>query len=383
MTYRVPFVNYPLQYSLLKNEIDEKIHTLLSRGDLYLRDDTIFFEKNFATFIGSRFGISTNSCTDSLFLSLYAAGIGKGDEVITVSHTYIATIASIVHTGATPILVDVGEDYNMDMELLEDAITPRTKAVIPVHLNGRCCDMDRLMKIAYKHNLVVVEDAAQAVGAEFNGKKAGSFGLTGCFSFYPAKILGCYGDGGFITTNNELLAEKLYLLRDNGEKARYLMKDPEEAKDKKIYLFGFNSVLDNIQAGILNIKLKYLRRWIERRREIAKMYNDGLSDIEEIKLPPPPTANTPYFDVYQNYVIRLRERDKLAGYLEKNGVETMVSWRTPNHLQSALKLNHFNLPETEKLSKEVLSLPIYPELTNEQVVYVIETVKKFFKVKRL
>ncbi|MEM3580646.1 MAG: DegT/DnrJ/EryC1/StrS family aminotransferase [Candidatus Bathyarchaeia archaeon] len=363
----------------MKKEIDEKIRSLLLKGDLYLRDDTIQFERNFAKYIGSRFGISTNSCTDSLFLSLYAAGINEGDEVITVSHTYIATIASIVHNRATPVLIDVGQDYNMNVELLEDAITSRTKAIIPVHLNGRCCNMDKIMKIAKNHGLAVIEDAAQAVGAKFMGKTAGSFGLTGCFSFYPAKILGCYGDGGFITTDDEVLADRLYLLRDNGEKARYLMKDPEEAKDKKIYCFGFNSVLDNIQAGILNVKLKYLNKWIERRREIAKIYHEGLSEIEEIRLPPPPSNNSPYYDVFQNYVIRLKERDKLAIFLERNGIETMISWKTPNHLQKALKLDHFKLPETEKISKEVISLPIYPELTNEQVEYVISTIKKFKK----
>ena len=379
MPYKVPFVNYPLQYSMLKKEIDEKIQSLLFKGDLYLRDDTIQFEKNFAKYVGSRFGISTNSCTDSLFLSLYAAGVSEGDEVITVSHTYIATIASIVHNRARPVLIDIGPDYNMDVGLLEDAITPKTRAIIPVHLNGRCCRMDKIMKVAEKHGIVVIEDAAQAIGAKFMGKKAGSFGLTGCFSFYPAKILGCYGDGGFITTDNELLAEKLYLLRDNGEKAKYLIKDPEEIRNKKIYLFGFNSVLDNIQAGILNVKLKYLDKWIERRREIARMYYDGLYEIEEITLPPPPSDNSPYYDVFQNYVIRLKERDKLEVFLEKNGIETMVSWRTPNHLQKALKLDHFKLPETEKASKEVISLPIYPELTNEQIEYVIKTIHKFKK----
>jgi dTDP-4-amino-4,6-dideoxygalactose transaminase len=364
---------------MLKKEIDEKIQSLLFKGDLYLRDDTIQFEKNFAKYVGSRFGISTNSCTDSLFLSLYAAGVSEGDEVITVSHTYIATIASIVHNRARPVLIDIGPDYNMDVGLLEDAITPKTKAIIPVHLNGRCCRMDKIMKVAEKHGIVVIEDAAQAIGAKFMGKKAGSFGLTGCFSFYPAKILGCYGDGGFITTDNELLAERLYLLRDNGEKAKYLIKDPEEIRNKKIYLFGFNSVLDNIQAGILNVKLKYLDKWIERRREIARMYYDGLYEIEEITLPPPPSDNSPYYDVFQNYVIRLKERDKLEVFLEKNGIETMVSWRTPNHLQKALKLDHFKLPETEKASKEVISLPIYPELTNEQIEYVIKTIHKFKK----
>jgi len=379
MPYKVPFVNYPLQYSNLKKEIDDKIQSLLSKGDLYLREDCIKFERDFATFIGSKFGIGTNSGTDALIFSQYAAGIGKGDEVITVGHTYVATIASIVHNHAAPILIDVGEDYNMNVDLLEEAITPRTKAVIPVHLNGRCCDMDGIMRIAKKHGLLVIEDAAQAVGAKFNGRTAGTFGITGAFSFYPAKVLGCYGDSGFITTDDPILAERLYLLRDNGEKAKYLMKDPEEASDKKIYLFGFNSVMDNIQAGVLNVKLKYLTKWLDRRREIAKIYHEELSEISELRLPPPPTTNSKYHDVYQNYVIRLKERDRLVDFLEKNGVETMISWKTPNHFQKALKLDHFKLPATERISNEVVSLPMYPELTNQQVEYVIDVIHKFHK----
>ncbi|MGA2573758.1 MAG: DegT/DnrJ/EryC1/StrS family aminotransferase [Candidatus Methanomethylicaceae archaeon] len=380
MPFRVPFVNYPLQYSNLKAEIDGKIQGLLSKGDLYLRDDVINFEKDFAKFIGSKHCVSTNSCTDALFLSLYAEGIGPGDEVITVGHTYIATIASIVLNGAKPILIDVGNDYNMDVEMLEDAVTPKTKAIMPVHLNGRCCDMGKIMKVAKKFELAVVEDAAQAVGAMFNGSKAGSFGLTGGFSFYPAKVLGCYGDGGAVTTNHSTLAERLYLLRDNGEKAKYLTKSSEEAKEKKIYIFGFNSVLDNIQAGVLNVKMKYLSPWLERRRDIARMYNEGLSDLSQVAPPPAPNMS-PYYDVYQNYVIRVKasDRERLVKYLENNSVEILVSWRTPNHLQSALKLEHFNLPNTEKISREVLSLPLYPELTDEQVNYVIRVVHNFYK----
>lgn len=379
LPYKVPFVNYPLQYSLIKKEIDTKIQMLLSKGDLYLREDVIKFERDLASFVGAKYGISTNSCTDSLILSLYALGIVQGDEVITVGHTYVATIASIVLNRAKPILIDVGDDFNMNTDLLQGAITPRTKAIIPVHLNGRCCDMARIMEIAEERNLAVIEDAAQAIGAKFNGKMAGSFGTTGCFSFYPAKVLSCYGDGGFICANNEQLAEKLYLLRDNGEKAKYLMRSPEEARDKIIYLFGFNSVLDNIQAGVLNIKLKYLPNYIERRREIAKLYNEQLSGFTDLKLPPPPSMSTPYYDVFQNYVIRTERRDDLVQFLEANGIETLVSWRTPNHLQKFLGLSNFRLPITERISREVISLPMYPELTDEQVAYVADTISRFFK----
>lgn len=376
MKYKVPFVNYPLQYQKIKKEIERAIFGCLKRGDLIFRKDTVEFEKNFAKFVGAKYGISCDSCTGALFLSLFALGIGRGDEVITVSHTYVATIDVIWHVGATPVLVDVGDDMEMDPNLLERAITKKTKAIIPVHLDGRMSDMGRIMEIAKKHNLYVIEDAAQAVGAKFLGKRAGSFGITGCFSFYPAKILGSFGDGGMIVTSDKKLAQKLYLLRDHGEMPPYLRKK----KDKdKIYFFGFNSLLDNIQAAILNVKLKYLPKWIDKRRKIASIYNDRLKDLKEIKLPPPPTNEGPYFDVFQNYVIRAKKRDELAKYLKKRGVETLIKWRIPNHKQKGLKLLHrFKLPKTEEISKEVISLPIYPELKKEQVNYVIKCIREFY-----
>jgi len=375
MKYRVPFVNYPLQYKKIKKEIDKAIFGCLNKGDLIFRKDTEEFEKNFAKFIGTKYGISCDSCTGAMFLSLFALGVGKGDEVITVSHTYVATIDVIWHCGATPVLIDVGEDMEMNTDLLEKAITSKTKAIIPVHLDGRMCNMEKIMKIARKYKLYVIEDTAQAVGAKFKGKPAGSFGITGCFSFYPAKILGSFGDGGMICTSNKNLAEKLYLLRDHGEKPSYLRKPRD--KDK-IYFFGFNSLLDNIQAAVLNVKLKHLPTWIKRRREIASIYNQGLKNIKEIQLPVPPSERGPYYDVYQNYVIRAKNRDALKKYLAKKGVETLVKWRIPNHLQLGLKLSRFKLPVTEKISREVISLPMYPELTQEQIKYVIDCLKEFY-----
>lgn len=368
MVYKVPFVNYPEHYRRMWNEVIGAISEALSRGDLLLRGQLRQFEKDIASFIGVKYAVGLNSGTDAMFLSLKADGIGRGDEVITVAHTFVATIATIVHCGATPILVDVGEDMNMDVEQIEQKISPKTKAIMPIHLNGRLCNMEKLMAIADEYNLIVIEDAAQALGASFNGKKAGSFGLTGCFSLYPAKMLGAAGDGGFATTNDEKMEEKIRLLRDHGQ----------QRTTGKILYYGFNSRLDNVQAAILNVKLKYLPKWIERRREIAKNYHDGLSDISEVKLPPPPTTTGPYYDVYQNYVIRVKDRDKLVKFLEKNSVETMVSWRIPNHLQMSLNLKHFSLPKTEKLSSEVVSLPMYPELTDEQVHYVINVIHVFY-----
>lgn len=378
MAFKVRFVNYPKQYKMLKEEIDAAIFKCLESGDLILREDLQKFEGDFAKFCGQKYGIGTDSCTNAMFLSLFAAGIGKGQEVITVSHTYVATIDAIIHAGARPILVDIKDDFNMNMDLVEKAITKKTKAIMPVHLNGRVCEMKRLSEIAERHNLIVIEDAAQAIGAKFNGKKAGSFGLTSCFSFYPAKILGSFGDGGAILTSNEELADKLYLLRDHGERPKYR----GEAKGK-IPFFGFNSLLDNIQAAVLNVKLKHIEEFIKRRREIAKMYNNGLTGMPII-LPPAPSDGK-YFDVFQNYIIRAKasDRNRLREFLTQNGIETLSQWQIPNHLQEGLGLKHFKLPKTEQVSKEVISLPMCTELENEEIDYTIDTIKKFFAKKPL
>lgn len=376
---KVPFVNYGLQYNNLKEEIDKAIEKVLTGGGLILRKDVVEFEKKLADFVGAKYAVGLNSGTDALFLSLKAAGIGKGDEVITVSHTFIASISAIVQSGAAPILVEVGEDFLMDIEKVKEAITPKTKAVIPVHLNGRMCDMERLMALAKEHNLIVIEDTAQALGAKFTEKKAGSFGLTGCFSFYPAKVLGCFGDGGAVVTDDPKIAEKIRLLRDQGQKTK-----------TEIICYGWNSRLDNLQAAILNVKFKYLPERIKRRREIAGIYNKRLSDISGVKLPPAPDSNSEHFDIYQNYVLRVlrpnfgsdgrgEKRDELFEYLKEKGVETLIKDPIPNHWHEGLGLSQFRLPFTEQLAKEVISLPIYPELESSQVEYVTECLKNFCK----
>lgn len=367
--YKVPFVAYGLQYKNLKTEIDNAMQDVLARGDLILRKDTDEFEKTLAEFVGTKYAIALNSGTDALFFSLLAAGIGKGDEVITVSHTFVASFAAIAQVGATPILVDVADDFEMDVSKLESAITEKTKAIIPVHLNGRMSNIDKVMEIAKKHNLIVIEDAAQALGAKFNGKRAGSIGYTGCFSFYPAKILGCFGDGGGLTTNDEKVAEKIRLLRDHGQKTK-----------TEIMFYGWNSRLDNLQAAVLNVKFKHLEGWLNRRREIASIYNEGLKNIEGVGLPPAPSQEN-YFDVFQNYVLRVQDRDALFAYLKENGVETLIKDPVTNHSHKGLNVSHFNLPMTDQLAKEVISLPMYPELTNEQVDYVIKSVKEFYSKK--
>ncbi|KPJ55299.1 hypothetical protein AMJ47_00260 [Parcubacteria bacterium DG_72] len=364
---KVPFVNYSLQYNNLKEEIDSAIRRILESGDLILRQDVEDFEKNLADSVGVKHAVALNSGTDALFFSLKVLGIGQGDEVITVSHTFVASISAIVQTGAAPVLVDVGEDYLMNMDLVEKAITDlpagrqeKLKAIIPVHLNGRMCNMERLTEIAKKYNLAIVEDSTQALGAELNGRRAGSIGHTGCFSFYPAKILGCFGDGGALTTNNNDIARKAKLFRDHGQLTK-----------TSIECFGWNSRLDNIQAAVLNIKMKYLPEWIKRRKEIAKEYSRGLESVSGVRLP---AAE----GVFQNYVIKAEKRDELLEFLKDRGVETLIKDPVPTHWQKGLNLSHFNLPVSERLAKEVISLPMYPELTQEQVQYVISQVKEFY-----
>ena len=376
MGYKVPFIDYPLAYHSIKNEIDDAFFGCLNSGDLIYRSDMVKFENDFSSFQDCKHGIGTGSCTNAMFISLKAAGIKPGDEIITVSHTYVASIDVIVHCGAKPVLVDVGPDHNMDTSLIEGAITEKTKGILPVHLNGRMCDMDVIEKYVDEYNLVLIEDAAQACGAKFRKKASGSFGLSGCHSFYPAKILGWYGEGGMATTNDEDFARKLYLMRDHGELPGY-MKTSAEKKEAKIHLFGYNSILDNIAAAILNVKMRYLPDWINRRREIAQIYTEELSTLNHLDLMPGPGTGK-YYDVYQNYVFLSEKRNKLVKHLEKNGVETLSKWKIPNHKQKALNLDHYKLPMTEKISDEVINLPMFPELTDDQILYVTRTVKDFY-----
>jgi len=365
MTYKVSFVGYVAQYKSLEKEIDAAIKEVLSKGDLILRRQVQDFEDTMASFLGVKYAVGVSSGTDALHLALRSAGLVRGDEVITVAHTFVASIAAIVHCGATPVLVDVGDDMNMDVNQVEKAISQKAKAILPVHLNGRLCDMGELMKVAQKHNLIVIEDAAQALGATFDGKKGGSFGLAGCFSFYPAKLLGAAEDAGLVATNDKVLADKVHFLRDHGRRG----------KDELIG-YGFTNRLDNLQAAILNVKMKYVPRWIQRRREIADFYYNELSDIPDVKLPP--RSDEHFVDVYQNYVLRVSERDRLASYLREKGVETIISNPIPVHHQRALGLSHFHLPYTEQLAKEVISIPLIPELSDEQVEYVIQTIRDFY-----
>jgi dTDP-4-amino-4,6-dideoxygalactose transaminase len=366
MGYKVRFVNYPRQYQQHKREFDGVFEEIMSGGDFILRRHVEEFEKRIAEYVGTKYAIGVNTGTDALYLSARALGFGPGDEVITVAHTFVATVGAIVQCGATPVLIDIRDDFNMDVSQLEAAITSKTKGIIPVHLNGHACDMDKIVDIANKYHLRIIEDAAQALGAKFKGKRCASFGDTGIFSFYPAKVLGTAGDGGLVCTNDDGLARKIRAFRDNGR---------VESVDV-VECFGWCTRLDNLQAALLNMKFNYFEPWITRRREVAMMYDEGLSDIPELVLPP--KSNGDYFDVYQNYVIRTEQRDKLLAHLQKSGVEVLISWRVPMHKQKALVLDRFKLPMTERISAEVISLPMYPELTDKEVEFVIDAVKNFF-----
>ena len=360
----VKFVDWPAHYSKYKDEVDKAIQDCLERGDLIQREDHDEFEEKFAKYIGRRYCRAVNSGTDAIYLSLWAAGIEPGDEVITVSHTFIATIAAIAQIGAIPVLIDVGEDYLMDTKKIEGALSNRTKVIIPVHYNGRMCDMDKITQIAKENNLIIIEDACQALGVtrpSYN-KKAGSYGLTGCFSFYPSKVLPAAGDAGAIVTDDEDMAEKIHLLRDHGRKT----------KTETVNL-GINSRLDNIQAAILNVKLKYLEEFRSRKKEIALRYNKELKDIPQITL----VGDS----AYENYVIRAVKRDELYKHLKSFGVETQIHEPIPNHkiVEVAKKCRFMYLPMTERLANEVISLPLNPELENSQVDYVIKQIKYFYQ----
>ncbi len=363
--YKVRFVGYSRQYQEMRSEFDAVFAEVMSCGDFILRKHLKEFEKNIASYVGTKYAIGVNSGTDALYLLADALGFGAEDEVITVAHTFVATVGAIVQCGARPILIDIDDDFNIDVEQIEAAITSRTKGIIPVHLNGHPCNMAKIMQLATKHNLIVIEDAAQALGAKFKNKMVGSFGRAGIFSFYPAKMLGAPGDGGMVVTNDALLARKVKALRDNGR---------VESSDV-IECFGYCSRLDNLHAAILKMKFKYFSQWLSKRIEIAKMYDEGLKALRDITIPS--YSGEDYFNVYQNYVIRCQKRDELVKHLMDSGVEVLVSWAKPMHQQKALHLDHFHLPVTERISNEVISLPMYPELTDEDVRYVIDCIHKF------
>jgi dTDP-4-amino-4,6-dideoxygalactose transaminase len=364
--YRVPFVNYRQTYRDIGPELEAAFHDVLARGQFILRDEVKRFEAEFAKFLGVKRVIGVANGTDALYMVVRAAGIGPGDEVIAPDHTFVASVGAIVFAGATPRLVEVTDDFNIDTDLVESAITSHTRAIMPVHLNGRLARMDRVMESAKRHGLLVIEDAAQAIGATYNGVKGGAWGLAGTFSFYPAKILGVPGDAGAIATNDEDLAERLLAMRDNG-------RTPSGEQSG----YGFNSRLDNIHAAMLLVKLRYLPGWLDKRREHAAAYEAGLSGIRDLILPPGPVATGPFHDVYQNYVVRTRRKTDAMEFLRSRSIEILVNCGTPLHRYASLKLDG-SFPATERVVGESFSLPLYPELEPEQRDHVIASLREFF-----
>lgn len=361
----ISFVDLRREHAEADQEISLAIDRVLKSGWFILGKEVEQFEAEFSKYIGTKYAIGVNSGSDALYLALWALGIGKGDEVLTVSHTFISTADAIVRNGAKPVFVDVDADtYCIDAAKIEERITKKTKAIVPVHLYGHPADMQPIREIARRYKLNVVEDACQAHGAEYKGKKAGSLGDIACFSFYPVKNLGAYGDGGMAVTDDEELATRLKMLRNYGQSRKYYHD-----------FVGVNSRLDEIQAAILRVKLKHLDEWNEKRRKAARLYDRLLKGIDIVL----PVEKKYAKHVYHLYVIRCKERDKLQQRLLANGIQTQIHYPIPVHKQKAyLELGHTaKLPITERICNEILSLPMHPSLSQREVRYVAEAVLDF------
>ncbi|MEZ7864734.1 MAG: DegT/DnrJ/EryC1/StrS family aminotransferase [Rhodospirillales bacterium] len=360
----IPFVDLAGQFRNLEGELT-KAFIDIGRSGVYIMGERLeSFEIKAAKYCGVKHAIGVGHGSDAIFLILKALDIGPGDEVITATNSFIASAWVVAATGATPVLVDVAEDFNIEPALIEAAITAKTRAIMPVHLTGRPAPMDEINILAQRHGLHVVEDAAQAIGARYRGRRVGSLGLAAGFSLHPLKNLGVYGDGGLITTNDDKLASKLRMLRNHG------LRNRDECE-----VWGFNSRLDPMQAAFAEIKLGFLDSWNERCREIATMYREGLADYVQVPF------DQPWEEcVYHNFVIRTDKRNELMVHLKDQGVDTRVHYPIPIHLQDAAKDLGYKLgdfPHSEEYAKTMISLPIYPELSDVEVAYVVQTVKKF------
>ncbi|MGA8533273.1 MAG: DegT/DnrJ/EryC1/StrS family aminotransferase [Candidatus Tumulicola sp.] len=355
----VPFVDLKAQYASIKPEISAAIDDVLEQASFIMGPQVGRFEENYARFIGTRYCTGVESGTAALKLALEAIGIGDGDEVVVPANTFIASALAVSAVGAVPVLVDMGDDYLIDADSIETAITPRTRALMPVHLYGQVVPMQPILDVARRHGLRVIEDASQAHGATWQGKRAGSIGDVGCFSFYPGKNLGCYGDGGAIVTDDEELCERLALLRDLGQKKKY-----------EHLIKGDNCRLDSIQAAVLDVKLRYIDAWNVRRRDNARHYDELLSAAGF----PVPKRLSDGGHVYHLYVTEVADRDGVQERLAQHGVHTGVHYPIPIHLQPAyrdLGLSKGRFPKTEAAAERILSLPMFPELSAERIEYVV------------
>ena len=360
---KVPYLDLKAQYRSIKPEIDAAITRVLESAQFVLGPEVAGFERDFAAYCGASECIALNSGTSALHLALLAAGIGPGDEVITVPFTFVASIAAVLYAGAKPVLVDIDpRSFTMDPAAIEAAITPRTKAILPIHLYGQSADMDPIMEVARRHSLVVIEDAAQAHGAKYKARPVGSIGDMACFSFYPGKNLGAYGEGGAVTTSNPEYARTIRMLRDWGQDRKY-----------HHLLRGYNYRMEGFQGAILRVKLRHLEKWTETRRSIVRHYNEQLAECG-IETP----SEMPWArHVFHVYTIRTEDRDGLQSALTAEGIQTGVHYPVPAHLQPAysdLGYQRGAFPESEKAAEEVLSLPLYPEMTDDQIQKVSQAV---------
>ena len=365
---KVPYINLSIQHKDIKTELIEAVSSIFDSGQFILGDEVSRFEKSFAELCETRYAIGVANGTDALFLTMKALGIGIGDEVITAPNSFLSSASSIAIAGATPVFADVRYDFNLDPVKVKKAITPKTRAIIAVHLTGRPAPLDELSEIAKINNIYLIEDAAQAVCAEYRGKRVGSFGIAGCFSLHPLKNLSACGDGGMITTNDAELYNHIIKARNHG------LKNRDECA-----FWSYNSRLDNLQAAILNIKMKEIDKWTLRRREIAGLYQQKLKKLNNIILP---------FDkgfekaVYHTFIIQAPQRDLLQKYLAAHDVDTKIHYPVPIHLQESAKYLGYkkgDFPVTEKQTDTILSLPVFPELTNEQINYVADSIISFYE----
>jgi dTDP-4-amino-4,6-dideoxygalactose transaminase len=366
---KVKYLDLPQQFS--DKTLLDAVKKLFETCQFIMGPEVERFEAAFAALCGTRFALGLNSGTDALFLALKALGIGSGDEVITVPNSFIATAGAIVAAGARPVFVDVGNDYNMNPDLIESAVTPHTKAIVPVHLTGNPADMARIIEISRKHRLYVVEDAAQAVTASMNGKRVGSFGDIGCFSLHPLKNLNAAGDAGVLTTDSEEIYAQIKMLRNHGLKNR-----------DEIEFFGYNSRLDTIQAAVANHVIYGIDAVTEKRISNARIYDSTFKDMGDYVTVPPRRDNVR--QVFHTYVVQVKDREHLKSYLDSNGIETKIHYPIPIHLQKPCRqwgYKRGDFPVTERQSETILTLPIHQYLTEQQLNYVIETMWQFYKGK--
>ncbi|MCE9559699.1 MAG: DegT/DnrJ/EryC1/StrS family aminotransferase [Armatimonadetes bacterium] len=366
-TRNVPFFNYRGAFAQDREKFIEIMTNVLDRGAFIMQSDVFDFEKNLASYLGVKHAFGLANGTDAIQIGLMAAGLKQGDEVLFPSHTMVATPAAIHMAGGIPVPVEMGPDHMMDPGDLERNITSKTKAICPVQVNGRTCDMDAIQAVCDKYGLFIVEDAAQGLGSKFKGRCAGTFGAAGTFSFYPAKVLGCFGDGGGLVTNDDNVADAVTMLRDHGRR-----------EDGEIRSWGFNSRLDNMQAAILNFQLESYDSVIARRREIAAQYQAQLGDFDRVVLPPGPD-NGDHFDVYQNYELEADDRDALQVFLKENGIGTLIQWSGKAvHQWEGLGMTGAKLPKTEKFFTRCLMIPMNMTITDEEVGYVTGKIREFY-----